>query len=218
MAGLGTEDVDVINNALAVFGGGAVFSIDEETDLAEQCNAVYRPLINYLLGAYEWSFASRTHRLDAVSADAANGYDATEKAFQNGWRYGFFLPGDRAGLPHKYLDHPLRANYPLREFHVEENKVFANVSKLWASVPVWTAIGNWSPAFRLLAERALAAQLCLTITADRNLSNDLNEQAFGTPSQQGLGGLMAKAVAAEAGKTRSATPMQRDPLGDARLM
>lgn len=217
MAGPGNDDIDVINNALAVFGGGEVGALDEESDLAEQCVRAYRPLMNFLIGRYEWSFATRTYRLNPIPRDTANGYDSTERAFQNGWPFAFHLPGERLGLPHRVLTNPLTPERPLRQYLIEEGRIFARSEKLWAAVPVWTAIENWSPAFRLLAETALASALCVGITHDKGLADILHERAFGPPSAGGAGGLMGTAISAEAGKTRGAAPMQSDPLGDARL-
>ena len=217
MAGSGTDDIDVINNALSRIGGGELFSLDEETDLAAQCNAIYRPVVSALIGRYPWSFASRTYRLDAVAPDAGNGYDAAAKVFSTGWRYGFYLPGEKLGLPHRVLANPRAPNRPLREFAIEENKVFADVTPLWAKVPVWTAIGNWLPVFRLAAETLLAAHLAVPITHDKNFAADLFELAQGDPRQSGIGGLVGQAISLDAMQAGTQAAMTSDPLGDARM-
>jgi hypothetical protein len=217
MAGSGTDDIDVINNALSRIGAGPLFSLTEETDLAAQCNAIYRPVVNALIGRYAFSFASRTYRLDAVAATAENGYDAAGKCFATGWRYGFFLPGTRLSLPHRILDNPRAPNRPLRDYLIEEDKVFADRTPLWATVPVWTAIANWLPTFRLAAETLLAGHLAVPITHDKGFAADLIELAQGAPRDNGIGGLVGQAITLDAASSRSAAPMQSDPLGDARF-
>jgi hypothetical protein len=207
----------IINNALARIGGGEVVAIDEDTDLAAQCNAVYDDEIASLLALYEWSFNARTYSLDVLAPTAANDFDASINKFRNGWRYGFQLPGGRLAPPRRILTNPRLPDQPLRDFAIEGASVFADYSALWATVSVDADPTVWPAPFRKAATVALAAGLCVPVTQDKNLAAALREDAQGPPEYQGRGGMIGQAIAFDAARSRIRAPMVSDPLGDARL-
>lgn len=210
------SDVIIINRALARIGAAPISSLTEETAKVRQCLAVYYDRIDALLGLREWSFAGKTYALDQVAESDAD-FSASAKKFKNGWRYAFSLPGDRLGLPWRVMTDPRRPDTPLRAFTIEQDRVFAEHKPLWATVTVRAAPSAWTPAFRIGAVVAVAADLCVPIAHDKTLAEALREEAQGGAADNGRGGLIGAAIAADhAGAPRKAAHWQ-DPLGQARF-
>lgn len=134
MPDLTDDDRLVINNALARIGAGEVISLDDDSDLAHQALAIYSDRIDALLGLYDWSFAGKTYKLDAIAKIAENDYIAADKTFMTGWREAYALPGTRLGPPRRVLTNPRRPDDPLRDFFVQEGRIYADRSPLWAEV------------------------------------------------------------------------------------
>lgn len=211
------DDRLIMNNALARIGAGQIYSLSEDTPLAAQTLAVYRDRVDALLGLYEWSFNAKTYRLDALAQVTQNDYIAADRKFMNGWRYGFTLPGTRLGLPRKVLADPRRPDDPLRDFAIEQNNLYADREQVWAQVGVRAAPSVWLPGFRLAATVAVAADLCVPISHDKGLADELLTQAEGNSQEQGRGGLIGKAIAQDRAGSPNKAPLWRDPLTEARL-
>lgn len=212
-----TDHLTVINNALGRIGAGKIMGEDEDTELAGQVVPIYYARIKALFGMHEWSFAGKTYKLDALAQTADNDYDAAAQKFNNGWRYAFNLPGTRLGAPRKVLDDPRCPKDPLRDFLIESGVLYADVDKAWAVVTVLVDPQNWDPQFALAAETIAAADFCVPVTHDASLAAALRTVAEGTPQEQGRGGLVGRAIASDAAKSRTVSPQWRDPLSDARL-
>ncbi|MBP1296617.1 hypothetical protein [Bradyrhizobium elkanii] len=212
-----TNHMKVMNSALGKIGGGAIMAEDEDTELAAQVVPTYYSRLKSLLGMCEWSFAGRTYKLDAIAKVAENDYDTASMIFNNGWRQAFSLPGTRIGLPRKVLTDPRRPNDPLREYLIEGGVLYADREQVWATVTVMPDPTVWDPQFNLAAEAIVAADLCVPVTHDANLAKDLRQVAEGSAQENGRGGLVGRAITSEAIKARTAAPLWRDPLTDARL-
>jgi len=208
----------VMNNALGLIGAGKIMAEDEDTDLAGQVVPVYYSRLKAVLGMHEWSFAGKTYKLDAIARTAENDFDAAKNIFNNGWRHAFQLPGTRIGLPRKVLRDPRNPRDPLRDFLIESGWLYADRDAVWAVVTVMPAPDVWDPQFAQAIERITAADLAVPVTHDANLDTKIRAIAEGTPEENGRGGLIGRAIATDAARARTATPMWRDPLTDARLM
>jgi len=212
-----TNHMKIMNGALGRIGSGKIMAEDEDTELADQVVPPYYARLRSLLGMHEWSFAGRTYKLDALAKTAENEYDATAQKFNNGWRYAFALPGTRLGNPRKVLADPRNPKDPLRDFLIEAGVLYADREQVWAVVTVMADPEIWDPQFTLAMEMLIAADYCVPVTHDTKLASDLRITAEGTPTEQGRGGLVGRAMASDAAKARTATPQWRDPLSDARF-
>lgn len=212
-----TNHLQVMNKALGKIGGGKIMAEDEDTALAEKVVPAYYSRLKALLGMCEWSFAGATYKLDAIAKIAGNDYDTSNQIFNNGWRQAFSLPGTRIGLPRKVLTDPRRPNDPLREFQIEGGVLYADREQVWATVTVMPDPNIWDPQFNLAMETIASADFCVPVTHDANLADTLRKVAEGTPQENGRGGLVGRAITSDAIKARTAAPLWRDPLTDARL-
>lgn len=207
----------IVNAALARIGASPLGSLTAETAKARQVSAVYYDTIDALL-AKDWSFNGKTYALDAVPADAAHDYVAADATYKTGWRYAFYLPGDRLSLPRRVLTDPRRPDDPLRDFLIEQDVLYADRTPLWAAVSVRADPAAWPAEFRLAAIVAAAAALCVPMSHDKDLAEALRGEAFGSPQEGGAGGLFGRALTADQGRARTKAPNWRDPLTEARWM
>jgi hypothetical protein len=213
-----TNHMKIMNNALGKLGAGAIMAEDEDSDLAAQVVPTYYSRLKAMLAMCEWSFAGKTYKLDAIAKTAENDYDTSNQIFNNGWRQAFALPGTRVGLPRKVLADPRNPRDPLRDFLIEAGRLYADRDRLWAVVTVTPDPEIWDPQFSLAMEAVIAADLCVPVTHDVGLAKALREIAEGSPQENGRGGLVGRAMTHDAAKARTATPIWRDPLNDARLL
>lgn len=213
-----TNHLQIINNALGKIGAGKIMAEDEDTELAGQAVAPYYTRLKALLAMHHWSFAGRTYRLDAIAAVAENGYDVDAQKFDNGWRYAFQLPGTALGLPRRNLRDPRCPHDPLRDFLIEAGWLYCDFDKAWSVVTVLADPAIWDPQFTLAVEAIVSADYCVPISSDAVLGEKLRLIAEGSPTEQGRGGLVGRAIATDAARARTAAPQWRDPLSDARMM
>lgn len=207
----------VMNAALARIAGGQIMAEDEDTELAAQVIAIYYARLDAVLGMHDWSFAGKTFKLDAVPKDADHDYDATDKKFITGWLHAFLMPGTRLSLPRRLLVDPRRPDSPLRDFSIEQNVVYADHEKLYGTFTVRADPIAWKKDFALGIKAIVAADLCVPVTHDSNLAATIRTEAEGTPQEQGRGGLIGRALAADAAGARRVAPVWNDPLSSARM-
>lgn len=203
------DDLTIINDALARIGGPPVFALDEESSLVRQVLAVYEVRRDALLGMWTWEFAKLTRKLSAVPKTTGNGYNAQHK-WGNGYAYAFALPGDRIGTPRKVLDCPTMPDRPLRQFAIEGGRLYANVEDVWATFTVRAHPQIWSPMFRLAVTTLIAADLCVPVSHDVDLARYFREVGEGGPNEQGRGGLVGRAIAADVSGSPGPSPIQTE--------
>ncbi|KIZ47393.1 MULTISPECIES: hypothetical protein [Rhodopseudomonas] len=208
--------LNIMNNALARIGGGALMDEDEDTDLAAQVKAVYYDRVDAIFGLHHWSFSSKTFKLDALAAISENGYDATASKFITGWKYAFQMPGTRLSEPRKVMTDPRRPDDPFRDFFVEAGVLYADRAPIWASFTVRSDPAIWPPLFRLAVTTAIAADLCVPVTHDKTLAQALQADAEGMPSEGGRGGLLGRAMGKDLAGAPVSSPLSVDPLTSAR--
>lgn len=198
----------LINRALVLhLGEDPIYSIDAEDDLSASCDAAWDQAIAHCFGIHDWTFSRRTKKLTRMADQP-----------ENGWQYGFPLPGDRVGSPQKLL-RSVQPETPLRNFVLEAGNVYANEPEVWARCKVLVDPQHWSIDWQVAFVIALGSALAKPVCEDVQLQQDLAAQAFGTPSQGETGGIFGRLIAQD----RAAAPLgsnlwASDPLTSARWM
>lgn len=196
----------VVNRALLKLGQPASYTIDGNTQLAGIVDQVWPSIEARAVALYDWSFCR-----DTVKATPLAG------PFDNGWQYGFALPGNRIGDPLAVLTQVSPCEQFLRDFMNEGGNLYCNVSPVWVRVRVMSDPTFWDLGFREAFATALAGALAVPVLMDEELEDRRNQEAWGRPQENGGGGLFGRLIALN----RAATPVGRtfldnDPLTAAR--
>ncbi|MCF6368340.1 hypothetical protein [Rhizobium halophilum] len=200
------DKATIINQALTAIGAGPMFSTDDDSDLAETIAATWPAVVDQVFGMHDWSFSLKTYK---------NTRNAEQP--ENGYRYGFDLPGNRIGNPILNMSEP-RSRRPLRDFSIEEGKLFCDEAQTWSLVKVAVDPDIWPPQFRSAFRIALGAYLAVPVWQDTSMQDEMLVQAFGTASREGTGGLFGRLMAQDsASQPKGLGIANEDPLTDARI-
>lgn len=181
------SDLQIVNAALARIGSAPISAFDEETDRAAQVSAVYWDTIDLCLTKAPWSFARRTRQLQALAETP-----------ENGFAYVFALPAGWLAGPQVLLTDPRSASSRLREFLIEDGRLYAAAAPLWGGFTFRVAPDLWPADFRVAATVAVASALAVPICHDTALRDALAAEAYGPPSRDGRGGLIEQAAVGDA--------------------
>lgn len=172
-------DIQLTNQALRMLGEYGVTSFDEGSDLAQSCNQIVPTTLRALLTAYPWRFTMRKVQL-ARLADAP----LTE------WSYQHAMPTDnifiRAVRPSAFAE-------PADAWEIFENRILSNHQTLYCDYQVEIDSAAWPAWFTNLARHALASDLAVAVGAGNTLGEFFQRRAFGSPMENGAGGLMRQA-------------------------
>jgi hypothetical protein len=106
---------------------------------------------------------------------------------------------------------------PFLDYRFMDGKVHANEETLFAEIRLNRSPDRWPHKFRRLGITALAASAAMQHTGSRTLRADLHQQAYGTSTEQGRGGLMGEAIAMDGQNEPSPQIILEDgPLIDVR--
>ncbi|BCH59196.1 hypothetical protein RvVAT039_02160 [Agrobacterium vitis] len=189
----------IINMTLADIGVGPVFSVDDGSELSENVALVWQRTVDQIFGLHDWSFALKTFK-----------NRLREEEPENGWRYAFDLPGVRIGNPLKNMEQAGASPRPLRQFTIEEGLLYANCRETWSLCKFLVSPDIWPPDFRSAFVVAFGGYLAVPIWQDENLRADRLQEAFGSPSQQGGGGLFGRLMAQDKTSRPVGEPMEGD--------
>lgn len=194
--------IDLINHALMRIGAAPILS--DLVPASAAYVAVYDD-VNERLAAYPWTFGRQTRRL--VRREAA------PEAI---YAYGYDLPAEMLGPPRAVYAEPQQRR-TVTDYDIQGRVLLCDVAQVWLVLPGVSFPETWPGDFRELHRLALMAEYALSIREDRALHDRLYAKAFGTPAQNGMGGLLASCLENDA----QATPGDEiggggNPLIDAR--
>ena len=208
MADAATSRVNIVNRALTKLGEPASYSIDDQSNLGGIVDAVWAGVEARVTATFDWSFCRKTVQLSQISSPP-----------NNGWTYGFALPGDRVGEPMAVLQQAGVSEQYLRDFMIEQGNIYTNNTPIWARIRVLLDPQYWDLGFAEAFALALAAGLALPLLQDGNIATEFEKMAFGSAQEQGSGGLFGKLIALNrAAQPQGRNFMANDPLTRARFM
>jgi hypothetical protein len=204
------SSVDVASQALARLGEPAISSFSDDSDTAEKVALLYEPTILGLFSSYDWRFAITRRQL----VEDASGLPANE------WTRGFLLPTlgtDRVSGPLNIFNSTAVRARPFFDYERQDRWIYTNATVIVMEYVQRKNEALWPGYFLQLAIEALAAALALPVTENASKDQLHRMNAFGSPSQNGRGGMFATAVEADTtgNPTRSLLD-DNDILADAR--
>lgn len=193
------DKAKIINWTLGDIGVGPIFSTDDGSDLAENCENAWQRTIDQVIGLHNWSFCRKTFK-----------NRRRDETPENGWSYAFDLPGGRIGNPLKVMDRAGSSPHPLRDFTIEGGILYANVTETWSLCKFEASPDSWPPEWRAAFVVAYGGYLAVPVWADEDMRDRRLAEAFGTPSKEGTGGLFGRLMAQDKASNPVGEPMQDD--------
>lgn len=198
-----TTDVDILNQCLARIGASPIESRTDPAGVAAW--ACYDAIVSFVLGSYPWAFGRLTRQLTQAAAPA----DVP-------WTYAYRLPETITGEVTAVFIAPSDPR-PFQDWEREGPNILTNAPQIWVRFQRLREPDEWPPAVAEVIRIGIMAELALAIREDGVLRDRLRLQAFGTPSEGGLGGLLALAQGRDAmGKPAPTIAAGRNPLIDCR--
>jgi len=201
------DKVSLINRALMLqLGNPATYSIGDDSSMAASCDAAWDETLFACFSLHDWSFARRTMELVRL----------VEKP-QNGYEFGFALPGNRLGQVLKVMSEARLSQAVVRDYTIEGDVLYCDVGRIWARLRLLVEPDHWDGAFTAAFVVALGAKLAIALNQDEELAAQKTAEAFGTPSQAGSGGLFGRLMAQDRAAEPQGAPLYwQDPLTAAR--
>lgn len=202
-----TTALDIVNAACARIGIEPLQSLADEIVAGQSASLMYEDTVDFNLALNPFSFAQEMRQLSRLS-----GFTPL-----TGYTYGFDIPGERLGPPIWLTDDPTDPDRRFAAFVLTGGRVHASVDPLYAMVKFRPDPHLWLPAFKSCAITALAAKFALSQASDRALYNELQTEAYGTPSENFRGGQMRVAIFSDSYATPPRKPnFFNNPLERAR--
>lgn len=197
----------LINQALARLGTRAQFSVDSSGRLAGVVDLVWPMTVGRCFGLHSWTWAREVAPLVRRADPPGDGYD-----------FAFDLPPGTAGPQLRFFaDGDCRA--VIRDFRITGATMACRRPAVWAESPYPVDPGAWDPFFSAAFVVVLASDLAVPLQQDTDARDRYWQEAFGTPSEGGTGGMFGRLIAQDKGRQPQESPMRwEDPLTSARYL
>lgn len=172
---MATSNVQVCNYALTLLGANNITALDESSEEARKCSALFDLVRDKVLVAHPWNFAIARVNLGLLADAPESDYD-----------YKFQLPNGCLRV--------LSTNLPEGDsYKIEGRELLCDASSIIIKyIDQLTDVSKWSPQFVTAIGSALAAALAYPLTGSRTIEADMNalyerelKQAIGLDSAEG---------------------------------
>jgi len=181
---LNDSDITICNQALVKLGAQEISSFEDTNDLARTCSRIYPNLRDSLLASYPWSFSIKKRQLGRLIGTPTNE-----------WKYQFQLPdGLLSGVLAVFASGETSAEPVRYGWEVYNDKVFTNYEQLWIDAQETVDEAKMPPYFVRLLSMAMAAEVAIPVTDQVSKGDYFRALAYGTPGEQGRGGLFRDAM------------------------
>lgn len=181
---LNDSDITICNQALVRIGATQISSLTEGGDLANTCFRLYSNLRDSLLSAYPWSFSMKKRQLGRLVT-----------APTNEWKYQFQLPDTLLSGVIAVFASGEQSAEPIRYgWEIYGDKVLSNYEQLWIDCQETVDESDMPPYFVRLLSMALSAEISIPVTDQTTKAEYFRALAYGTPGEQGRGGLFREAM------------------------
>jgi len=194
---VGDTKLTICNDALLMLGAAEMTSFTEGTDSAKICDRLYDDLKKYILSIYPWSFAKVKVQL-AKTSDTP----VTE------WKNVYALPADIIGTPKAVFQTSTAGGLPQTEFelyYVDQPRLLTDYDTVYIDYIADVDESRFPEYFIYMLRYALAAEFAEPLTDQIAKADYFRALAFGTPSENGRGGLFRQCTNADSQGQRSQT-------------
>lgn len=207
MSEAATDKVRVVNQALVKLGVSANFSLDTQGRIGGIVDLVWPITIGRCFGLHSWTWARDVAQLVRRSDVPPGGYD-----------YAFDLPPDTSGPQLRFFADNDCRNI-IRDFRITGAAMACRSPAVWAESPYPVDPANWDPFFRAAFVCSLASEMAVPLQQDTDARDRYYQEAHGTASEGGVGGLFGRLIAQDRGRQPQESPQRwSDPLTSARYL
>lgn len=182
-----TTDISICSRALMLLGAGSISSFDEGTDRAQIVSVAYPGLRDALLSKYAWDFLKVKKKL---TRDASNPIGQ--------WAYSYIIPGEAiAGAPAAVFFNT-QGKLAASCFEIVGRRLYTDEAEVWVDQVEQKPESEWPAYFQQAVVYALCAEIAFAITDQAGVADHWQAKAFGSPSENGLGGAYGDAMTLDA--------------------
>ena len=193
----GDTKLTICNDACLMLGVNEMTSFTEGTDSAKICDRLYDDLKKYILSIYPWSFAKKKVQLARTTETPV-----TE------WTYAYALPSDIIGSPKAVFQTSTAGALAQTEFelyYIDQQRLLTDYATVYIDYVANIDESRFPEYFVYLLRHALASDIAEPLTDQITKADYFRVLAFGTPAENGRGGLFRQASVADAQGQRAQT-------------
>ena len=180
----GDTDVSICSDALILLGAEPITSFTDGSDAAQACSRLYPDLRDTIISSYVWSWSLKKSQIARLST-----------APVNEWQYAYQLPGDMlSGVLAVFETAGTTERSRRYGWEIYGEQLFTNMETVYIDYQESIVESKMPVYFGRLLRTAMAAELAIVITDQAAKSDYFRGQAFGTPMENGRGGLMREAM------------------------
>jgi hypothetical protein len=180
----GDTDVSICSDALILLGAEPITSFTDGSDSAQACSRLYPDLRDTIISSYVWSWSLKKSQIARLST-----------APINEWQYAYQLPGDMlSGVLAVFETAGTTERSRRYGWEIYGEQLFTNMETVYIDYQQSIVESKMPVYFVRLLRTAMAAELAIVITDQAAKSDYFRAQAFGTPMENGRGGLMREAM------------------------
>ena len=177
-----TNPVAIANSALSRIGLSHVENFEDSLK-GETCETLYEDAYRQVMSDHKWRFLLAKAQLGRHTS-----------APENEWIYSYVLPGDMFGGPMAVFNSTSDNALPITGFEINGEYLDSNEATIILQYKRELAIDKWPEYFAQAVIAELAWLLAMPLTRKKDLSDEMFARARGTPSEEGLGGLIGRAI------------------------
>ena len=180
----GDTGLSICSDALIMLGAAPLSSFTEGTDAAQACDRLYTDLRDSLLSRYPWSWSYQKEQLARLLSTPTNE-----------WQYAYQLPGDMLSGVRALFASSGTNEQPLRYgWEIYGDQVFTNLETVYIDYQATVNESKMPNYFVHFLRTAMASELAMVITDQVSKADYFRALAFGTPGENGRGGLFREAM------------------------
>ena len=180
----GDTDLSICSDALILLGAAPLSSFTEGTDAAQACDRLYPDLRDSLLSRYPFSWSYVKVQLGRLSTTPINEF-----------KYAYGLPGNMLSGVQAVFETSSTNQQPINDgWEIYGQELYTNLESVYIDYQESVDESKMPHYFVQLLRTSLASELAITITDQATKADYFRTLAFGTPGENGRGGLFREAV------------------------
>jgi hypothetical protein len=180
----GDTDVSICSDALTLLGAATISSFAEGTPSAIACSRLYPDLRDTIISRYPWSWSMRKVQLSRLGGTPVNE-----------WKYAYQIPASTLTGVQAVFDSGSDAARSLNYgWEIYQDQLLTNLETVYIDYQTTVSETNMPPYFVRLLRTAMAGELAIIVTDQQSKAEYFRQQAFGTPMENGRGGLFREAA------------------------